>query len=96
MTESVTFQAILEQGRREQGLERGLEQGLERGKLQEAIKLLMKLGRQAIRSDLNRTWQSSIDQITDLSRIEHFIDRLLEVNSWNELLALPEEGNGQD
>jgi hypothetical protein len=40
MKESVTFQAILEQG-----LEKGLQQGLERGKLQEAIKVLMKLGR---------------------------------------------------
>ena len=82
MRESVTFQAILEEGR-------------ESGKFQEAIKLLMRLGCKRF-GPADSSTSTSIEQITDLSRIEHFIDRLHEVNSWNELLALPGEGNGQD
>jgi hypothetical protein len=39
---------------------------------------------------------ASIEQITDLSQIESLVDRLLEVNSWKELLALSRAGNGQD
>jgi len=78
----------------EQGLLRGFERGLERGKLQEAIKLLMKFGCKRL-GPADSSVSTSIDQITDLSRIEHLIDRLYEVNSWNELLAPPGEGNGQ-
>jgi predicted transposase YdaD len=83
MRESVTFQAILKEGR---------EQGLESGKLEEAIKLLMKLGLKRF-GTAEPSVSTTIDQITDLNRIEDLIDRLHEVNSWKELLALP--GNGQ-
>jgi hypothetical protein len=38
----------------------------------------------------------TIDRITDAGRIEQLIDRLQEVNSWNELLGLPGDGNGND
>jgi hypothetical protein len=77
MSESVTFQAILE-----------------RGKLQEAVKLLMKLGRNRF-GPAEPSVSTSIEQVTDLSRIEVLHERLHEVSSWNELLAVPEEGNGE-
>ncbi len=80
MTESVTFQAILERGR-------------ESGRLQEAISLVMKLGRKRF-GPADSSTTAVIEQIADLSRIEQLHERLLEVNSWNELLALP--GDGQD
>ncbi len=93
MTDSVTFQAILEQGRA-QGREQGLEQGLEQGKLQEGINVVIRLGCKRF-GPADSSTIASIEQVTDLSQIERFVDRLLEVNSWKELLALPGEGNGQ-
>jgi predicted transposase YdaD len=96
MKDSVTYQAIVAEGREqglEQGLLRGLETGLERGKLQEAIKLLKKLGSKRF-GPSESSVSTKIDQITDLSRIEQFFDRLLDVNSWEELLTQPEDGKG--
>ena len=86
---SVTFQAILEQGReqgREQGLEQGREQGLEQGRLQEAVALLFKVGRKQF-GPASPSVVTSIEQITDLSRIEQLHERLHEVKSWDELLG---------
>ena len=88
MTDSVTFQAILEQGVRR------LEQGLEQGRLQEAINVVMRLGCKRF-GPADSSTSTSIEQITDLSRIEHFIDRLQEVNSWKELLASAWRGQRQ-
>jgi predicted transposase YdaD len=98
MNESVTFQAILEQGReqgREQGLEQGREQGLEQGRLQEAVALLFKVGRKQFGA-ASPSVVTSIEQITDLSRIEQLHERLHEVKSWDELLASRGKGNGND
>ena len=98
MNESVTFQAILEQGReqgREQGLEQGREQGLEQGRLQEAVTLLFKFGRKQFGA-ASPSVVTSIEQITDLSRIEQLHERLHEVKSWDELLASRGKGNGND
>jgi hypothetical protein len=86
MTDSVTFQAILERGR---------AQGIEQGRLQEAINVLMRLGSKRF-GPPNASTNTTIAQISDLSRIDRFIDQLDEVNTWSELLALPEEGNGND
>jgi predicted transposase YdaD len=90
MNESVTFQAILEQGR-----EQGREQGLEQGRLQEAVALLFKVGRKQFGA-ASPSVVTSIEQITDLSRIEQLHERLREVKSWDELLAARGKGNGND
>jgi predicted transposase YdaD len=90
MNESVTFQAILEQGR-----EQGREQGLEQGRLQEAVALLFKVGRKQFGA-ASPSVVTSIEQITDLSRIEQLHERLREVKSWDELLASRGKGNGND
>jgi predicted transposase YdaD len=90
MNESVTFQAILEQGR-----EQGREQGLEQGRLQEAVALLFKVGRKQFGA-ASPSVVTSIEQITDLSRIEQLHERLHEVKSWDELLASRGKGNGND
>jgi predicted transposase YdaD len=90
MNESVTFQAILEQGR-----EQGREQGLEQGRLQEAVALLLKVGRKQFGA-ASPSVVTSIEQITDLSRIEQLHERLHEVKSWDELLASRGKGNGND
>jgi predicted transposase YdaD len=90
MRESVTFQAILQEG-----VEKGLQQGLQQGKLQEAINVLMRLGCKRF-GPIDSSARIAIEQITDLSQIENFHERLLEVNSWNELLASPGEVNGKD
>ena len=82
MRESVTFQAILQEGVEkglQQGVEKGLQQGLERGKLQEAIKVLMRLGCKRF-GPADSSTKSSIEQITDLSQIENFHERLLAVS----------------
>jgi hypothetical protein len=80
MSESVTFQAIL-------------PRGFEQGRLQEAVALLMKLGRKRVAPPEPKTI-SLIDGISDLGRIEHLIERLQDIGSWSELLAV--EGTGND
>jgi predicted transposase YdaD len=86
MRESVTFQAILKEG---------MEKGLEQGRLQEAVNVVMRLGSKRF-GPADSSTRNAIEQITDLRRIDQFIDRLHEVKSWNELLAPPEEDNGND
>ena len=38
--------------------------------------------------------RTAIEQITDLSQIENLHERMLEVSSWNELLALHDDSHG--
>ncbi len=90
MKESVTFQAILAEGRRE-----GREEGREEGKLQEANNLLIRLGRKR----LGRRSASNIrttEQITDRVRLEELFLRLNDAKSSKELLAAPPAGDNRN
>jgi predicted transposase YdaD len=92
MKESVTYQAILREGKakgRAQGkaegkLEGKLEGRLE-GKLEEAMRILVRQGRKRfgpVKADI----KSQIESISELDRLEQLIDRVLEATSWDDLI----------
>jgi len=82
MKESVTFQAILEEGRRE-------------GKLQEARDLLITVGRKRLGSP-SASYVKRIKRIKDRLRLEELLVRLNDVESWRELLAAPPGGDADN
>ena len=81
MKESTTYQAILEEGR-----EVGREEGREEGRAEEAQTLILRLGRKRFGLATPET-ETALGSITDRSRLERMVDRILEVESWNDLLA---------
>jgi hypothetical protein len=82
MKESSTYQAILEEGRRE---------GQAEGAVAEAKKLLRVFGDRAF-GPPNPTAAAAIERINDLTRLEELCDRLPTAGSWRELLAQPAPG----
>ena len=96
LKESSTYQAILEKDARRtrEGTRRRAREGTRRraakkGRaegLAEAIKMLIKIGTKRF-GPPDPAVLERIEAITDLERIEALSDRLLEVASWDELLA---------
>ena len=79
MRDSTTYQAILDEGRVEGEL---------KGRAEEARQMLLRLGRKR----LGKPKQKAIDAVRsldDVNRLELLIERLLEVNTWQELLQTP-------
>jgi predicted transposase YdaD len=79
MKESSTYQAILEEGRRE-------------GALAEAKKLLRLWGDNAFGAPDART-AAAIERLNDLTRLEDLLRRVKSVTSWQELLGPPVGGS---
>jgi hypothetical protein len=77
MRESSTYQAILDEGR---------EEGREEGALREARKLLLRQGRRKFGAP-EPAIEATVQAITDLDRLERMSDRLLDVMTWQDLLA---------
>jgi hypothetical protein len=73
MKESTTYQAIL-------------QEGLVEGAVQEARKLLLRLGSKKLGRPSTRT-QAALAKIADLGRLEALVERLETVESWRALLA---------
>ncbi|MFN8522667.1 MAG: hypothetical protein U0821_06110 [Chloroflexota bacterium] len=89
MRESTTYQAILEEGRsegRSEGLSQGLSEGESRGRVQGARLMLLRLGAQKFGLPSPGV-AAQINVIEDLARLEALGDRVLQVTSWDELLA---------
>ena len=84
MEESVTYQAIVERGLTE-GLRRGTQQGLQQG-LQAARDTLLRLGRKRFGPPATRH-EAAVAAVPDLTRLGALSDRLLDVGTWDELLA---------
>jgi hypothetical protein len=61
------------------------------GKLEEARAMLLRLGRKKFGRAPTRRQQAEINTTTDLIRLETLGERLLDVNTWAELLAAPAE-----
>lgn len=84
MKESVTYQAIIAEGRAE-GRAEGHATGVVEGAVDEAMKLLLRLG--TIRfGPPSKANLASLKSITDLSRLEELSERILIVDSWQKLL----------
>ncbi|MFN0055563.1 MAG: DUF4351 domain-containing protein, partial [Planctomycetales bacterium] len=84
MRESVTYQAILEEGR-EEGREEGLVAGLEKGRSSEARRIVLTLGTKRFGRPSVKV-RKSIETIADPDVLERLATRLLDVESWAELL----------
>lgn len=81
MKESATYQAILQEGRAE-----GEARGEEWGRAEEARALIVRLGRKRFGSPDAAT-EAALGAITSRERLEQLAERLLEAESWSELLA---------
>jgi predicted transposase YdaD len=86
MKESVTYQAILAEGRNE-----CLAEGRSKGRAEEARRILKQLATEDFGLP-NPVLESRIDAIDDLARLEELIRRLRKVSGWEELLG--EAANG--
>jgi hypothetical protein len=75
MRESVTYQAILEEGRRE-------------GAVTAARKFLLLLGHQYL-GEPSKAMRRTVEAITDLTCLERMCVRLAEAESWQDLLQEP-------
>jgi predicted transposase YdaD len=74
MKESVTYQAILEEGKTE-------------GSVQEARKMILLQGRSRFKQPASPQVVAALEAITEASRLEELGVRLLQVSSWQELLG---------
>ncbi len=97
MKESVTYQKILREGRDEgrvegrvEGLAEGRAEGLAKGRVEEARRILRRLGGERFGMP-DAHIEAALDAIADLERLEQLSDRVLKVKTWEELLASPEE-----
>jgi hypothetical protein len=73
MKESVTYQAILSEGRVE-------------GRIQEAQAILLRQGNTRFGPPSTEA-RATLEGITSVERLEMLSDRILKVESWDELLA---------
>lgn len=94
MKESVTYQAILEEGMAEgiakgiaKGMAKGMAEGKAKGEVEEARKLLLLTGRERFGEPPTKI-MALLDAVTDLDRLEALIIRLLHVKTWEELLGM--------
>jgi hypothetical protein len=78
MKESVTYQAIIEEG---------LAEGLAKGELEEARKILLLLGRRHF-GEPSAEALAAVNALTDVQKLEELTVRLLQATSWHELLGL--------
>ena len=88
MKESVTYQAIVREGLA-QGLAKGLAQGLAEGELNEARKLLLRLGQSQFQIEAPPDVQLRVEAMQDLNQLEQLILRVTQAHSWDELLPAP-------
>jgi predicted transposase YdaD len=89
MRESVTYQAIVAEGRAEglaEGRVEGLAEGLAKGRLEGARRVLLRLGEKKFHSAPDATVRAAVEAINDEERLEQLTDNVLRVASWEELL----------
>ena len=87
MKDSVTYQAIVEEGIAK-GEVKGLVKGRAEGTLQARLEDLLLLGRRRFGHASAET-ESALRGITDADRLARMIAALLDASSWQELLAIP-------
>jgi predicted transposase YdaD len=86
MKESVTYQAILEEGE---------AKGLAKGGVSEAKRLLLLLGTKRFGAPDARS-QAALEALDDLARLEDLGVRLLDAESWHDLLGKPARRRGTE
>jgi predicted transposase YdaD len=87
MRDSTTYQAILDEGRAE-GEIKGRTQGRTEGQVEEARRLLLRLGRKHL-GNPEATVEATVRAIIDVERLELLAERITEVANWQDLLRTP-------
>jgi len=90
MKESVTYQAILEEGKAEgkaEGIATGMAEGIAKGKAEEARRMLLLLGRVQF-GEPSPNVQATLDNLADVNLLEELTLRLIRVTNWQELLEV--------
>lgn len=90
MRDSDTCLAILEEGEekgRQEGRQQGREDGRQEGRIEEVRKLLLRVGQKALGAP-GEAVTTALAAVTDLERLEFWLERVGEVKNWQELLAL--------
>ena len=67
---------------------RGEAQGIAEGRIDEAREVLLRQGRKKLGPPGEKV-EAEITALADLDRLHDLIDRILDVSTWDELLALP-------
>jgi predicted transposase YdaD len=89
MRDSVTYQAILREGKAEgkvEGKAEGKVEGKAEGQLEEAKRLVLRLGRKKL-GPPSSAIKAKIGATGDLIRLERLSDRILDAKSWDELIS---------
>ena len=89
MKDSLTYQAIVEEGRLEgrlKGREEGMEEGRRDGIICTRMDDVLRLGRRRFGTP-NKELEQQLREIHDADRLARIIDALLDASSWEELLA---------
>jgi predicted transposase YdaD len=69
-------------------LKRGEAKGRVEGRIEEAREVLLRHGRKKL-GPLGESIEAEITALADLDRLHDLIDRILDVSTWDELLAPP-------
>lgn len=77
MRDSVTYQAILDEGR---------EEGRQKGQIELAHKTLLRQGTRRFQEPSENVRQR-IEAIANIEQLQNLLDRVIEVQSWEDLLA---------
>ncbi len=85
MEESSTYQALLSKGRA-LGRDEGRNEGRLEGRLAEARSVVLRQGRKKFGAPLPAVLQT-VEAIADLARLEELSDKLLDVDTWDDLMA---------
>ena len=81
--ESSVYQGILKRGEAQ-----GRTEGLAEGRVEDAREILLRHGRKKL-GPPNEKVEAEIIALADLDRLHDLIDRILDVSTWDELLAPP-------
>jgi predicted transposase YdaD len=76
MEESVTYQAIVEEGI-QKGRQEGRREGLVDGQVQEARRVVLKIGTTQFKSSPNPDQLKVLESIREPEKLENLMDRLL-------------------
>jgi predicted transposase YdaD len=82
--ESSVYQGILKRGEAQ-----GIEKGIAKGRIEDAREVLLHLGRKKLGPPSDRI-EVEITALADVDRLHDLIERILDVSTWDELLAPPE------
>jgi predicted transposase YdaD len=92
MRESTTYQAILDEGRREgreKGRQEGRQEGQQEGRLEAVREDIRRLGQRKFHTPLPAHVQAALASNRDWEQLHQMLERILDVSSWDEFMASP-------